>query len=225
MAKRGWDTGWPAYPWAPAIKRVIDQERKEALRVAATEQKQEREHNDKQRAEARDVSVKAWSEVGKMLAYQRAAVVRQAAAAAHLTDATVKLAPKVAEEIKKLALQPTVDIPSTMAILRGATSVIERLTRAVTLHIESEKLFFNDPLIPHDADTGLDTVSAEEGLLRVKAAYQGLKSFQEGHLFVIEGGKSNGVPEPDAPPAQPLDAAVGNGSGKSDSNGHGWDGK
>lgn len=198
MAKRGWVQGWPRFPWARPIRKVFDEEKREAIALSDRLAKEAAADAEKKRREARDTSTKAWAEVGNVLTLQRSSILRTAGATSHLSVAVLALAPKLAQAIQEYAKQDKVPIADALTIMTKGTHLIEKLSRAVTAHVAAERVFYADPAnkpsdLAHEGDQDgalPDGLTIEEGLVRAQAAQQALTSLKEGHLRVIEGGKA-----------------------------------
>jgi len=199
MAARGWAAGWPAYPWARPIRKVVAEEQLEAERRSTEERRRDLQEAEAKRKESAEVSVRSWMRVGSMLALQREALYRQAGVTSQMAAATLKLAPRVAQALEAMAAEPELPpLPTTLRVLSQTTVILDKLAKAISAHVAAERLFHNEPTAQEmPSAEGVDEVlSLEEGLRRVEAAGQALASVRDGHLRVIRGGADDALKDP-----------------------------
>lgn len=146
-AKHAWDKGWPAYPWAQPIKKVLESE---AIAAKAEVRKAEiarGEQAEADRALAAQEAIEARKQEQQMLKAARADVVAALVLAAELVQPMKQVALAVAEACKSPGvgsngkpLPPALAPALAMSLLTRHATLIQKAVGAAEAVIQLSRL-------------------------------------------------------------------------------------
>jgi hypothetical protein len=182
MARRGWTLGWPVYPWAEAIRRVVERKQLEAQEKARAEEVERARQAARQREDARSDAVKTHEEEGRLVKIARVNVGQLLAANARLGPALQVLAERM-----RVAIEAgEVGVKDGSLLLRNMAATAAATVRAGQIALELERLHRGDPT----QIIGIAPVemSTEDAIREIEEAQAALTRYQRRGLEVIDGG-------------------------------------
>lgn len=183
MAKRGWEEGWPVYPWAEPIRRVIDREKQEEQERKRAEEVERARQAVKVRDDARDDALKTHEQEGQMVKAARVNVVVLLNATGRLGPALQVLSEQIRQRIETNQIEPS----EASGLLRNVASAAAQMVKAGQVALQLERLYRGQPtdilgITPTE-------MTPEEALAEIAAGQEEMKRFQRRGLEVIEGGQ------------------------------------
>ncbi len=154
MAKRGWDQGWPQYPWAGPIKLLMEQEIVSAQAAARTAVIRAQEAAEGEREAARQEAIEGRKQEQQMLKAARGDVIAALVLAADLVGAMRVAVAAIKEQLQvKDGKLPQIQPAVAMALLTRHATLVQKAVGAAEAVIQLSRL-----------DRGASTINVGLGL-------------------------------------------------------------
>ncbi len=142
MAKRGWEKGWPQYPWARPIKLVLEEEIVSAQAAARTAVIRAQEAQEEERELARQEAIEARKQEQQMLKAARGDVLAALVLAADLVGAMRVAVAAIKDQMKvgpdgKL---PQIPPAAAMGLLTRHATLVQKAVGAAEAVIQLSRL-------------------------------------------------------------------------------------
>jgi cell envelope opacity-associated protein A len=184
MAQRGWEQGWPIYPWAEPIRKVVERKELEAKEKALAEEVERARQAAKIKDTARDEATQVHDEEGRLVKAARVNVIVLLNATARIGPAYQTLAEKLRVQIEQGDMDPTV----ASSLLRNLAAASAQMVKAGQTAMQIQRLYRGEPT----DILGMAPVemSLDDALAELKAGQADMERFNRKGLTVIEGGQS-----------------------------------
>jgi AcrR family transcriptional regulator len=183
MAMRGWLEGWPVYPWAEPIRRVVERKVQEVKEKALAEEVERARQAAKTKEIAKDEATQVHDEEGRLVKAARVNVIVLLNATARIGPAYQTLAEKLRAQIEQGDMDPTV----ASGLLRNLAAASAQMVKAGQTAMQIQRLYRGEPT----DILGIAPVemSLDEALAELKAGQADMERFNRKGLTVIEGGQ------------------------------------
>lgn len=141
MAKRGWEEGWPVYPWAEPIHKVIERKQREAQERKRAEDIEAARAAARVKDDATQEAIKVRGEEARMVAAARINVMV-------LLNATGRMGPalqSLSDQISAAIIDKKVPVDEMSGLLKNVASAAAATVKAGQVALEVERLFRGDP--------------------------------------------------------------------------------
>ena len=143
MAKRGWEKGWPQYPWARPIKLVLEEEIVSAQAAARTAVIRAQEAQEEEREAARQESIEARKQEQQMLKAARGDVLAALVLAADLVGAMRVAVAAIKDQMKvdpATGKLPSISPAAAMGLLTRHATLVQKAVGAAEAVIQLSRL-------------------------------------------------------------------------------------
>lgn len=143
MAKRGWDLGWPQYPWAKPISLVLKEESEAAQAQVRAAHVRAQEDADAQRDLARQESIEARKQEQQMLKAARSDVLAALVLAAELVPSMREIKHIIAEQLAPdpvTGKRPRIPLQLAMGLLTRHATLVQKAVGAAEAVIQLSRL-------------------------------------------------------------------------------------
>lgn len=176
MAKRGWELGWPAYPWARPIKVVLEEEKQAAQAALRRAQISAQEAAEAERELARQESIEGLKQERQMLKAARGDVLSVLVIAAELVPAMRACAQAVAAAMKPdpATGKPAQIAPAVaMGLLTRHATLVQKAVGSAEAIIQLSRLDRGAATVIHGA--AAEDLSIEDALAELEAVEEVLR--------------------------------------------------
>jgi hypothetical protein len=197
MAKRGWEIGWPQYPWAKPIKRVLENEKIDAMAQARMATVRAQEAAEAERDAARQEAIDAKKQEHQMLKAARGDVLAALVLAAELVPSMRAVAQAVAAACRSPGngpdgkpLPPAIPAPAAMGLLTRHATLIQKAVGAAEAVIQLSRLERGASTVNVGLSAPDEDLSMEDALEELEAIEEVLRTAKPGALRALPGGKT-----------------------------------
>lgn len=189
MAKRGWEEGWPVYPWAEPIRKVVEREKLEAAEKARAEEVERARQAAKLKDDARGDALEAHKQEGQLVKAARINVIVQLNALGRIGPSLQVLS----EQIRQAIDTGQVPWDEASVLLRNLATAAAQVVRVGHTVLQIERLHRGEPT----DILGITPVemSNDEALQEIADAAEDAQRFRRKGLTVIAGGEGNATGE------------------------------
>jgi len=182
MAKRGWEEGWPVYPWAEPIRKVVEREQREAQEKARAEEVERARQAARVKDAAAEDAQRVHQEEGRLVNAARVNVIVLLNATGRLGPSLQILSTQIQQAIETGGLGPE----KASALLRNVASASASMVRAGQIALQLERLYRGDPT--QIVGVQAMEMTAEDAVREIEEAQEALTRYQRRGLEVIDGG-------------------------------------
>jgi hypothetical protein len=141
MAKRGWELGWPAFPWAKPIKWVLEQEIVDAQAAGRMAVIRAQEAAEGEAEAVRQEAIEARKQEQQMLKAARGDVIAALVLAADLVGAMRVAVQAIKDQLQvKDGKLPTIAPSVAMALLTRHATLVQKAVGAAEAVIQLSRL-------------------------------------------------------------------------------------